>query len=94
MPIIEFRLSDRLIGVFKRILINKLGAKWQSYSKYLKMKSAIVFPIGDTEEYNIWTTAQAMDYGWMFKIPVWGRSGNGYIFDSDYITPGSIELFN
>jgi tryptophan halogenase len=26
-----------------------------------------------------------MDYGWMFKIPVWGRHGNGYIFDSDYI---------
>ena len=77
---------------FKRILINKLGAKWQSYSKYLKMKSAIVFPIGDTEEYNIWTTAQAMDYGWMFKIPVWGRSGNGYIFDSDYITPEQAKL--
>jgi len=77
---------------FKRILINKLGAKWQSYSKYLKMKSAIVFPIGDTEEYNLWTTAQAMDYGWMFKIPVWGRSGNGYIFDSDYITPEQAKL--
>ena len=71
---------------FKKILISKLGAKWRSYSQYLKMKSAIVFPIGDTEEYNIWTTAQAMDHGWMFKIPVWGRSGNGYIFDSDYIT--------
>jgi len=71
---------------FKRILISKLGAKWQSYSQYLKMKSAIVFPLGDTDEYNIWTLSQAMQYGWMFKIPVWGRSGNGYIFDSDYIT--------
>lgn len=72
---------------FKKILMSKLGAKWQSYSEYLKMNSAIVFPIGDTEEYNMWTVAQAMDYGWMFKIPVWGRSGNGYIFDSNYITP-------
>jgi hypothetical protein len=72
---------------FKKLLISKLGAKWQSYSEYLKMKAAIVFPIGDTDEYNMWTLAQAMDYGWMFKIPVWGRSGNGYIFDSDYITP-------
>ena len=77
---------------FNRLLMNKLGAKWQSYSKYLKMKSAIVFPIGDTEEYNLWTTAQAMDYGWMFKIPVWRRSGNGYIFDSDYITPEQAKL--
>jgi len=71
---------------FKKLLISKLGAKWQSYSKYLKMKSAIMFQLPDTDEYNLWTTAQAMDYGWMFSIPVWGRSGNGYIFDSDYIT--------
>lgn len=72
---------------FKKLLVSKLGAKWRSYSEFLKMKSAIVFQIGDTKEYNMWTLAQAMDYGWMFKIPVWGRSGNGYIFDSDYITP-------
>lgn len=72
---------------FGKVLISKLGAKWNSYSEYLKMKAAIVFPLEDTEEYNLWTTAQAMDYGWMFNIPVWGRSGNGYIFDSDYITP-------
>jgi tryptophan halogenase len=26
-----------------------------------------------------------MKYGWMFRIPVWGRKGNGYIFDSNYI---------
>ena len=72
---------------FSKLLIGKLGAKWQSYSQYLKMNSAITFPLGDTDEYNLWTTAQAMDCGWMFKIPVWGRSGNGYIFDKNYITP-------
>jgi len=71
---------------FKKILINKLGAKWNSYSKYLKMKSAIVFPTGDEQNYNLWTLAKAMDYGWMFRLPVWGRYGNGYIYDSDYIT--------
>lgn len=71
---------------FKRLLINKLGAKWQSYSKYLKMKSAITFPTGDEDNYNVWTLAKAMDYGWMFRLPVWGRYGNGYIYDSDYIT--------
>jgi len=77
---------------FKKLLITKLGAKWQSHSKYLKMNTAIVFPMEDTNEYNMWTLAQAMDYGWMFKIPVWGRSGNGYIFDSNYITPEQAKL--
>ena len=71
---------------FKRLLINKLGAKWQSYGQYLKMKSAITFQTEDEDNYNYWTLARAMDYGWLFKIPVWGRHGNGYIFDSDYIT--------
>ena len=70
---------------FKRILISKLGAKWQSYKKYLKMKEAIAFPTEDTENYNIYTVAKAMDYGWMWQIPTYGRQGNGYIFDSDYI---------
>lgn len=71
---------------FAKLLIGKLGGKWQSYSKFLKMKSAIVFPTNALLEYNAWTTAKAMDYGWMFNIPVWERSGNGYIFDKDYIT--------
>jgi tryptophan halogenase len=71
---------------FNRLLISKLGGKWQSYNKYLKMKSAIVFPQPSTDILNMYTTATAMDYGWMFNIPVWDRSGNGYIFDSDHIT--------
>lgn len=71
---------------FKRLLITKLGAKWKSYSKYLKMKSAIVFPIEEQIEIPIWTLAKTMDYGWLFRIPVYGRYGNGYIFDSDYIS--------
>jgi flavin-dependent dehydrogenase len=71
---------------FKRSLIDKLGAKWKSYSKYLKMKAAITFQTPDTENYNLWTLAKAMDAGWLFRLPVWGRGGNGYIFDSDYIT--------
>ena len=70
---------------FKRILMNKLGAKWQSYGNYLKMKSVITFQTPEEENFNYWTLSQAMDYGWMFKIPVWERHGNGYIFDSDYI---------
>ncbi len=70
---------------FKRLLINKLGAEWQSHSKYLKMKSAIVFQLPEEEVLPAWTLAHAMDYGWLFRIPVYGRFGNGYIFDSDYI---------
>mgnify|MGYP001157408753 FL=1 len=71
---------------FAQLLIKQLGAKWQSYSKYLKMKEAIVFPTPEEDEVPLWTLAKAMNAGWMFRIPVQGRKGNGYIFDSDFIT--------
>ena len=71
---------------FKRLLINKLGAKWKSYSKWLTMNEAIAFPTKDTQEYNPYTLAKAMSSGWLWRIPVWGRWGNGYVFDSNYIS--------
>jgi len=71
---------------FKRVLIENFKNRWISFDKYLKVKSAIVFPTEDTNNYNPYTTATAMDAGWMFNIPVWGRHGNGYIFDSDVIS--------
>jgi flavin-dependent dehydrogenase len=70
---------------FKRLLINKLGGKWNSYSKYLKCNSAIPFHTQDTDEYITSTMAKAMDYGWLWKIPTYGRWGNGYVYDNNYI---------
>ena len=70
---------------FKRILISKLGAKWISYQEYLPCNEAIAFQTPDTEEYNSYTLSQAMKYGWMWRIPVWGRWGNGYVFDNTLI---------
>lgn len=69
----------------KRLLISKLGAKWQSYSDYLTLNSAIAFQTEDTEEYNMYTLARAMKYGWMWRIPTYGRWGNGYVFNDEYI---------
>jgi tryptophan halogenase len=72
---------------FKKFLISKLGAKWVSHKEYLKTNSAIVFQTPDTDNYNMWSLARAMDYGWLFRTPVFGRWGNGYIYDSEFLTP-------
>lgn len=77
---------------FKRLLISKLGAKWQSYSKYLKLNEAIAFPTGDTDEYTPFTTATAMSSGWMWRIPVFGRHGNGYIYDNNFMNAEQAKL--
>ena len=71
---------------FKKLLIGKLGGTWESFSKYLPVDSAITFRTGDTDNYNLWTLAQAMKSGWMFRLPVWGSHGNGYIYNSKFIT--------
>lgn len=76
---------------FKRILISKLDAKWESYKKYLKMNEAIIFPTENKEEINLYTTASAMKYGWRFQIPTYARQGNGYIFCNDYINADTAQ---
>ena len=77
---------------FKRVLMNKLGVKWKSFNKYLKLNSVITFSTGDEDNYNYWTLAKAMDAGWRFKIPTWGRHGNGYIYDNNFITADKAKL--
>ena len=70
---------------FKRLLISQMGGQWRTYSDHLRMNSAVVFPLKNQEEIPMWTLSKAMKSGWLFQIPVWGRYGNGYIFDSNYI---------
>jgi hypothetical protein len=72
---------------FRKLLISSMGAKWISHKDYLATNSAIVFQTPDTENYNMWSLAQGMKYGWMFRTPTYGRWGNGYIFDDEFITP-------
>jgi len=71
---------------FKKVLISELGAKWESYEKYLPLKEAIAFPTEELNYYPIHTEAKVMKAGWKWQIPTYGRFGNGYIFDTDYIT--------
>jgi hypothetical protein len=74
---------------FSKVLMQYLDQpEFISYSKYLPTKEAIVFPKDheDTNSINPYTKATAMKSGWMFQIPTQKRTGNGYIYDSDYIT--------
>ncbi len=70
---------------FKKVLIGQLGVKWNSYAEYLPVNEAIAFPTEDTDEYPLYTSSTAMKYGWMWNTPVYGRWGNGYVFDNNYI---------
>jgi tryptophan halogenase len=71
---------------FKRLIIgNHFKSKWKSYSDYLPCDTAMPFFIkSDSDKIEPYTEAIAMKYGWVWKIPVQGRYGCGYVFDSRY----------
>lgn len=72
---------------FARLAIGKhYKSEWVPY-KNLPAKRALPFFIDFEEGENppAYTEAITMEYGWMWKIPVEGRYGCGYVYDSDYI---------
>lgn len=72
---------------FARLLVHKaLGAKWISHKEYLPMNSALAFQTPAQDVVPSWTLAQAMQSGWMWRIPTQDRWGNGYVFDDRYAT--------
>jgi tryptophan halogenase len=71
----------------KRLLISKVSeGKWQSYSRYLLMDSALAFPTESDPSGQIrpYTRARAIKNGWVWEIPTQERRGNGYVFSSHF----------
>jgi tryptophan halogenase len=78
---------------FKRLIIgNHYKSPWHSYANSLPVNRAMPFFI-ENDGVNLpeYTEAIAMKYGWMWKIPVQGRYGCGYVFDSSFATDEEIK---
>lgn len=72
---------------FKKLIIgNHYKGVWKSHSNSLPTKKAIPFFLKMDKEIPPYTEAIAMNYGWMWKIPLQNRYGCGYVFDSDFIS--------
>ena len=73
---------------FNRLIIGKhFNSEWESYSDSLPMKRALPFIIAnESNDIPPYTESIALKYGWMWRIPVEGRFGCGYVFDSDFIS--------
>jgi len=71
---------------FARLFARKFNVSFDSYKSYLPVNKAIPFFIENKKSTPPYTEAIAMKYGWMWKIPVEGRFGCGYVFDQNYIT--------
>lgn len=70
---------------FQKLLMNKLGNDWISYSDCLIMNSAIPFRLPYHRPVGIHTTAEAMTSGWTWKIPLFDKIGFGYVYCDKFI---------
>lgn len=79
---------------FNRVFIGNLfKSTWNSYKDHLPVNRALPFFIENTsKEIPPYTESIAMKHGWMWKIPVEGRIGCGYVFDSTTATDEEIKI--
>lgn len=68
---------------FYRMIIGKIyKSKWNSYEDELLVNSAIPFFLKEkNDDIKQRTIAQAIEWGWMWKIPLQNRWGCGYLYN-------------
>lgn len=72
---------------FRSLLIEKaLGSPFISYASSLFCDSAVVGEVPQSGPIQPYTTAQAMEAGWCWRIPVEGEDHRGYVFSSAHRT--------
>lgn len=72
-----------------RVIIGKhYKSEWLDYSDMLPCNRAIPFFLDNDQDVsgNQYTDAIAMKHGWIWRIPVQGRFGCGYVFDQRFVS--------
>lgn len=78
---------------FVGLLIDKtLKVPFDDFSSNLFNDSVVVMPTPPEHEINSHTTATALNAGWAWDIPLRNRTGNGYVYSSNYSEPEQAEL--
>lgn len=72
---------------FRALLIEKtLGSPFISYASTLFCDTAVVAEVPQRGPIQPYTTAQTMDAGWCWRIPVEGEDHRGYVFSSAHLS--------
>ena len=67
------------------ILGEELGADWEDWAQWLPCDRAFAVPSERTGELTPYTRSTAREAGWQWRIPLQHRTGNGYVFSSQFI---------
>jgi len=72
---------------FKGLLIEEtLNTGFESWAKYLPCNKAVTVQTKNVGSTAPFTTSTAKEAGWMWKIPLQHRTGNGYVFCDKFIS--------
>jgi tryptophan halogenase len=74
---------------FRSLLLGKiLGVAWQDWTHWLPCDRALAVPCKRVGALTPYTRATARRAGWTWRIPLQHRTGNGYVFSSQFIEDG------
>jgi tryptophan halogenase len=72
---------------FRSLLLGgELGVQWQDWSHWLPCDRAWAVPCALGGQFTPYTRATAAEAGWMWRIPLQHRVGNGYVYSSRFIS--------
>jgi tryptophan 7-halogenase len=73
---------------FRSVLLeHKLGSKFIDYSSSLFTDRAVVGTVASDGEVRPYTTAETMEHGWCWNIPMMDENHRGYVFSSAFCSP-------
>ena len=72
---------------FRGLLIEEaLHAGYDDWSRWLPCNRAVAVPCASTAPLTPYTRSTARAAGWQWRIPLQNRTGNGYVYCSDYLS--------
>lgn len=82
---LQFDLYVDATGFRSLILKKTLHSPFQSYASSLYCDTAIVASVPQGPVIQPYTTAETMDHGWCWRIPVEGEDHRGYVHSSAFV---------
>lgn len=73
-------------GFRGRLIEQVLDDPWIDWSKFMLCDAAVAMPLPRGDKFPPYTLSKAMPAGWMWRIPLSSRTGNGYVYSSAHLS--------